>query len=151
VSWALRFLAWASALSVPCWWMTVQYKQLLALAANWAVGMCGLGQIRISPMEVCGPFDIGLFVAMTLASSAAPASARLRALLAGPVILAALACAAAIVTVADVHFVPRMTGDGALANRLVSIPVATTVFMSPVVAWVALVGKWEIGLRVKGE
>jgi len=146
--WLLRFLLWATLLSVPCMLVSHAYQHGLARLAMAAFSALGLG-VEIDDVQLMAPFDIAIFAAMCLASTAAPWAERRRALAIGlPALLGIelLTVLAAIgVTLPWRENSPQLEASMRLTGTLIE----TVPWVSAAVVWLMLLGAWELrGLPV---
>jgi predicted membrane channel-forming protein YqfA (hemolysin III family) len=147
VKWLLRFLLWATLLSVPCFFVSHAWQRGLARVAMAVLALVGQG-VEIEDVQVMAPFDLAIFVAMCLASVAAPWAVRRRALLIG---LPALAAVEALTVVAGIG-VNLLWPEGSpqldTGMRLTSNVIETVPWVSAAVVWLLLLGAWELRLPV---
>jgi hypothetical protein len=78
----MKFLAqlalWATLAFVPCWWVSHAWQHALAGVAGRVLAPPG-STIEFQELELFYPFDVGIFLALCLASSWAAWARRLRA------------------------------------------------------------------------
>jgi hypothetical protein len=146
--WLLRFLLWATLLSVPCMLVSRVYQHGLARLAMAAFSALGLG-VEIEDVQLMAPFDVAIFAAMCLASTAAPWAERRRALAIGlPALLGVelLTVMAAIgVTLPWRENSPQLEASMRLTGTLIE----TVPWVSAAAVWLMLLGAWELrGLPV---
>lgn len=140
--WLPRFIVWASLLAVPCWWISTSWQSALAAVASAPFAWFGM-RIEMLAFNVSAPFDLGLYLAMVLASRRAPARRFRRAWWIGiPVILAAevitVSGAMALVLLSGNQDVFRMT------MRIMPYLVETIPWVAAPLTWLALLGSWEL-------
>ena len=82
----LLFVAWASLSFIPSWFVSHPYQHVLAGLAAKVVSPPG-SEIEFVEIEIFYPFDLGIYVALCLASGWAAWRTRLRAVAAGLPIL----------------------------------------------------------------
>jgi hypothetical protein len=75
----ILFAAWATLAFLPSWFLSHPYQHVLAGAAGRVVAPAG-SEIEFQQLELFYPFDLGIYVALCLASTWAPLKRRGRAL-----------------------------------------------------------------------
>ena len=136
----LRTLLWATLFAVPCLWLSGPWQFLLARMTEWVLALFRQS-VSMDEVQVMSPFDIGLFAALCLASSAATWRERRRAILVGIPILVAVE-----VGVLALSTVPALLSRGAAADpdsgpaRFGSYTIESIPWVSALVVWMALLG-----------
>jgi len=147
VKWLLRFLLWATLLSLPCLWISHAWQHGLARAAMLAFAALGQG-VEIDEVQLMAPFDLAIFAAMCLASVASPWPARRRALAIGlPALLGIelLTVLAAIgITLPWRENSPQLEASMRLTGNLIE----TVPWVSAALVWLLLLGPWELRMPV---
>lgn len=143
--WPLRTLFW-SAIAFPiCYALTGPYERVLAEVVKALVALTGR-KLNITSLEAFAPADLGLFVSMCLASVQASRRTRLRAILLGVPLLAALEVA---VLLGATWFI-LMHQHGVLADEFFrNFPhnlVKTIGWINPLLVWLAFLGSLELRL-----
>jgi hypothetical protein len=143
LKWLLRFLLWATLLSVPCLLVSHSYQRGLARVAMAVFALLGRG-VEIEEVQLMAPFDLAIFTAMCLASLGAPWAARRRALLIG---LPAVAVVEVLTVVAGIGVSmlwPENSPQYATGIRLTGSLIETVPWVSAAVVWMLLLGAWEL-------
>ncbi|HKQ97820.1 MAG TPA: hypothetical protein VJV75_08095 [Candidatus Polarisedimenticolia bacterium] len=136
-------LLWSTLIFPLCWALSGPYQHGLAEVIRVLVSLTGRG-LRISGLETFAPADIGLFVSLCLASGSVPWKIRLRAVARGVPLLAALQVA---VLLAATFFILSHQHGALPAEFFVDLPhnlLRTIGWVNPPLAWLALLGKWEL-------
>jgi hypothetical protein len=148
VKWLLRFLLWATLLSLPCALVSHAYQRGLARVATVVLAAAGQG-VEIDEVQVMAPFDLAIFTAMCLASLAAPWPMRRRALAIGLPVLVALEVLTVTGGIAFSAFWPHSSSQLDASLRLTGLVMETVPWVGGVTVWLLLLGAWE--LRVLPE
>lgn len=148
VKWLLRFLLWATLLSVPCAFVSHVYQRGLAQVAMAALAVFGQG-VEIQDVQVMAPFDLAIFAAMCLASLAAPRPARVRALAIGVPALVGIEVLTVVAGIAVYLMWPAESNELAASLRVTGLVIETVPWVSAAVVWLLLLGAWE--LRITPE
>lgn len=146
MKWALRFLGLATLFAIPCFLVSGPWQRGLAAIAGAILSRFGV-PIEMSDVEVMAPLDLGLYLAMCLASRRAPARARRRAIEWGAPIIVALEVLTLIAAVVAYMALHRGAGDGAGA-RLMGTLLEFVPWASAITVWLALLGAWELPIGV---
>jgi hypothetical protein len=143
VSWVLRFAGLATLLAPACWLASDFYQRALAVAVSQVLALVGQ-PLDLGRVDVAAPFDLGLFVALCLASRRAPWKARVRALLAGlPFLVVVEVLGVVCSVVIMLHF--RNQPDAAeIAFRGGFYLSDTIPWVGAGLAWLWLLGPWEL-------
>lgn len=145
MKWALRFIGFATLLAIPCFFLTGPWQRALGAVAAGVVGVLG-HPIDVSEVQIMAPFDIGVFVAMCLASRRAPALARRRALEWGIPIMIVLEVLTIVVAVLGYFAFHREGAANDAGGRLVSSLIEFVPWASATTVWLLLLGAWELPL-----
>lgn len=139
VKWALRTLAWAALLALPCVWLAPHYEHGLLVVVSVALGQpVGVDGAKVSDLSASNM--LGVYAAMCLATTSAPRRRRLAALALG---LVAMAAAEAVTGIAAVAAAWRQESHGAWpesARRLLAAALAFPRFTCAPIAWLLLLG-----------
>lgn len=142
-SWSIRVVMWSAILAVPCWLSSSVYERGLAAVIKWLVDLAG-HSLSIDRLEVFAPFDIGLFASMCLASRRAPLRRRVRALVLGIPLVAAME----VVVIVGATFIILSNQQGVLARDffgdLAGRWVKTIGWVNPLVVWWGFLARWEL-------
>jgi hypothetical protein len=141
--WPLEVLGWSAVLVVPCWLVSEGYERGLATVVKRVVDSFG-HSLRIDRLEVFAPLEIGIFVSLCLASRAAPAWERARAIALGIPALAVLE----VLVLLGATFLNLSRQSGALAGEFYEqLPlnlVKSIGWVNALVLWMAFLGRWEL-------
>jgi hypothetical protein len=147
MKWLLRFLMWATVLSLPSLWVSHLWQHGLARVAMAVLAAVGQG-VEIQDVELMAPFDLAIFAAMCLSSASAPWAQRRRALAIGlPALLGieVLTVVAAIgVTLPWRENSPQLEASMRLTGNVIE----TVPWVSAAVVWLLLLGPWELRMPV---
>jgi len=143
VKWLLRFLLWATLLSVPCAFVSHAWQRGLARAAMTILSVVGQG-VEIDEVQVMAPFDLAIFAAMCLASLGAPWTARRRALLIGLPALVAIEVLAVVAAIGVTLLWPENSPQLEASLRLTASLIETVPWVGAALMWLLLLGAWEI-------
>jgi hypothetical protein len=146
MSWLLRVLAWATMLALPCWLVSRPYQRSLAAAAAAALAFLGVA-VEVQETDLKAPFEIGVFVAMCLASTGVPSRQRLRAVAIGVPALVAMEVTAIAASVWAVAMTGGHPGAEAMTLRLVAYGLESIPWVSAALLWLVLLGAWELPAR----
>lgn len=143
MTWFRRFAAWATLLAPICWLLYHPWQHGLAAVVNGVLTAVGM-PTSLERVDVGAPFDVGLFVALCLASRRAPTRTRARALLVGVPLALALEVVFTSLSIAtmvmrhsrELQVDPFMRAGFYLTD---TIP-----WVSGAILWVALLGGWEM-------
>lgn len=145
MKWLLRFLAWATVLAVPSWWIGGAYHRMLATVS---LGLLGIPSDRVAfrPPEIPASHVLGVFAAMCLASTRAPRARRLMALGVGLAIMVAVEVLTG--TLAIRWELEGAAGGGlsATAMRLRDYITSLPAWIGAPLVWLLLLGRWELPL-----
>jgi hypothetical protein len=143
VKWLLRFLLWATLLSIPCALVTHAWQRGLARAAMVVLAAVGQG-VEIEEVQVMAPFDLAIFAAMCLASLKAPWAARRRALLVGLPAIVAIEVLAVVAGIGVTLMWPENSPQLTASLRLMANLIETVPWVGAALVWLLLLGAWEI-------
>jgi hypothetical protein len=141
VKWLLRFLLWATLLSVPCLFVSHAYQHGLARIAMAALAATG---VEVDDVQMMAPFDLAIFAAMCLASLAAPWAARRRALAIGLPALAAIEVLTVVAGIGVTLLWPEHSPQLEASLRLTGYLIETVPWVSAALMWLLLLGAWEL-------
>jgi hypothetical protein len=143
MSWFLRFAGWASVLAPLCWLVSHAWQRGLAAAVNRVLALFG-NPTDFGRVDVGAPFDIGLFVALCLASRRAPVRERARALLVGVPGMVAIEVVFASLAIGMMVARGSRALDTDPVMRAGFLLTDTIPWVSAAVLWVILLGGWEL-------
>jgi len=143
VSWFLRFAGWASVLAPLGWMASRSWQGMLAASVNQVLTLFG-HPTRLGRVDVGAPLDIGLFVALCLASRRAPARERLRALLVGVPGMVAIEIVFASLAIGMMVARGSRALDTDPVMRAGFLLTDTIPWVSGAVLWGVLLGGWEL-------
>jgi hypothetical protein len=147
VKWLLRFIGWATVFAVPCFLLSHPWQGVLGALAVRIVSLFGI-QIEMQEVQVMAPFDLGIYLAMCLASRNAPALERRRAMERGGLIVLLLE----LLTVVGAVLVFFAIGSGgeqsSSALRFSEYLIEFVPWASATVIWLAWLGRWELPATV---
>jgi hypothetical protein len=153
VSWVLRFAGLATLLAPVCWLTSAFYQRWLAAAVNLVLALAGR-PLDLGRVDVAAPFDLGLFVALCLASRRAPRQARVRALLVGLPFLVLVEVLGVAGSVAIMLHFRDQPGAAEIAFRAGFYLSDTIPWLGAGLAWLWLLGPWELPVaapRARGQ
>lgn len=138
-----RLLAWATATAVLAWAIAPAYQPWLAALANHVLQAVG-ASVRLQRLTLPVPYDLGLFLALCLASTRAPRSARTGAILVGIPTMVALEV---LVVVAGVTLESWCRGHAVAAEigaRVNSALLHSVQLTNALLVWLLLLGHREL-------
>ena len=141
MKWLLRFLLWATLLSVPCLFVSHAYQHGLARIAMATLAATG---VEVDDVQMMAPFDLAIFAAMCLASLAAPWAARRRALAIGLPALAAIEVLTVVLGIGVTMLWPENSPQLEASLRLTGYLIETVPWVSAALMWLLLLGAWEL-------
>ena len=149
MKWTLRFLAFATLLAIPCFLVSKPWQHLLGRIASGVVGGVGLS-IEMQEVQLMAPFDLGIYVAMCLASRRAPPLVRRRALEWGIPLMVLLELLTIVLAIL-VYFAlaKQPAGEGA-AMRVAENLIEFVPWASATTVWLMMLGAWELPLARLG-
>lgn len=130
------FLLWATLLAVPCVAFMSAYQRLLGAAAAGILGGLGMSVV-FDHVQLMAPCDLGLFVALCLASPSEPRRPRARTVLVGVGLLVAIEVATMLAFVA---LSLAASGNGGIPplSRFANGLLETVPWVSSAVMWLVL-------------
>lgn len=142
--WLLRFFGWATLLAPPFYLAMPYYQRMLVQAAEWMLFQVGI-KVAIRHLQLYEPFNLGIFTAMCLASTRAPLTTRVRALIVGMPTLAVLGLLL-LVAVIGIYGTLRVQPPAlqALILKVVSASFEAIPWVSTPLLWILLLGSWEL-------
>ena len=143
MKWLLRFLLWATLLSAPALLVSGAWQRGLAQIARAALTVLGQ-DVLIEDVQVMAPLDLAIFVAMCLATTAAPWRERRRALAIGLPTLVGIEVAAVVAGVGVTLMWPENSPQLATSLRLTAYVIETVPWVSAAAVWLVLLGAWEL-------
>jgi len=145
VKWVLRFLGLATLFAVPCFFLSRPWQHAIGVAASAVLSRFGI-DIEMSELQIMAPFDLGIYLAMCLASRRAPAFARRRAIEWGSPLIVALEILTVVIAVA-IFFGIHGTHDPTSASfRAMQYVIEFVPWASATTVWLLMLGAWELPL-----
>lgn len=140
--WLLRFLAWATALAVPSWWIGGAYHRMLA---SLSLGLLGIPseQIAFQPPDIPASHVLGVYAALCLASTHAPRARRFAALAVGLVVMMAVEVLTGTLAIRW-QLEGATAGLSAVAMRLRDYLTSLPAWIGAPVLWLLLLGRDEL-------
>lgn len=148
MNWLLRFLGWATLFAIPSFALSGPWQHALGAIAEHVVGWVGI-RIEVTEVQVMAPFDLGIFLAMCLASRRAPPAARRRALERGGLLMVALEVVTVVASVLVYYALGGQRDSRAL--RLTEYVIEFVPWASATTVWLAMLGAWELPLPDSGR
>jgi len=147
VKWALRFLGFATLFAIPCFFVSGPWQKALGFLASTFLSRFGI-EIEMTEIQIMAPFDLGIYLAMCLASRRAPPLARRRAIEWGAILMILLEFATVVAAVlAYFAFEQRGPNPGA-GTRLMQNVIEFVPWASAATVWLLMLGAWELPLGV---
>ncbi len=142
--WLLRFLGWATLFAIPSFLLSGAWQRALGAIAGHVAGWAGM-RIEVAEVQIMAPFDLGIFLAMCLASRRAPARARRTALERGSLMVVALEV---ITVVASVLLYGALGGGrpDSPALRVSEYVIEFVPWAGATTVWLVMLGAWELPL-----
>jgi hypothetical protein len=145
VKWTLRFLGFATLFSIPAFFLSGPWQKVLGRIASGVLSSFGI-EVEMSEVEVMAPFDIGIYLAMCLASRRAPPLERRRAIEWGLIAMVLIEIATVVGAVLLFFALERRTGGEAAGTRLMQQVIEFVPWASAATVWLLLLGAWELPL-----
>ena len=140
----LRTLLWATLLAFPCLWLTGPWQAALARMSELLLAFFRQS-VSIDEVQVMAPFDIGLFVALCLATPGTQRGARRRALLLGIPIMIVAEIVVVALGIVPALFTGGTSDPDSRPARLGAYIIESVPWVSALVVWTALLGARHIG------
>ena len=145
MKWTLRFILFATLFALPCFWLSAPWQRVIGIAASAVLHPFGI-DVEMSQLQIMAPFDLGIYLAMCLAGTRAPAIVRRRALEWGLPLLVALEVLTVVVAIA-VYFALHGSQDPSSATfRTMEYVLEFVPWASAVTVWLLMLGAWELPL-----
>lgn len=145
----LLLIVWATLAFIPSWWVSHPYQSVLAAVAGRLVAPPGT-EIEFTELELFYPFDLGIYVALCLASIWAPWRRRLWAVgigLAVLVILELLSLTVAMKSILWVMSNPRATpAEAEQIGRFSTGIIRVTGLIAAAAVWFYFLGRERLSL-----
>jgi hypothetical protein len=143
MKWLLRFLAWATVLAVPSWYIGAAYHRMLA---TLSLGLLGIpsGNLTFRPPDIPASHVLGVYAAMCLASTRAPRARRWIALAAGIAVLVALEVLTGTLAIRWELEGASGSGLSATALRLRGYLTSLPAWIGAPMVWLILLGRHEL-------
>jgi len=141
VKFLLRFTVWATVAFVVAWQLHPVWERAVA-AIGTRLAAPAHSEIEILDLELFYPFDVGVFVALCLASAWAPRARRLRAALIGIPILFAVE----VVSLVAGLRILMSSADADQAARFANAVFRVSGLVAASMAWLYLLGSERLSL-----
>jgi len=145
MKWIMRLVVYGTALTTVCRHLSHEYQEWLAISTSGIMRLIGQ-PVTLTSLEIYAPVDVGIFVAMCMASNKAPRRVRLRALMVGMPLMAILELCTVLLALGVTLAGPTQSLGGTLAYGLARYAPETLIWIVPVFLWLALLGSWEVPL-----
>lgn len=142
MKWLLRFLGWSTVLAAPCYLVMKSYQGALAEVAMSILASLG-SPVRLE-LRLQEPFNMGIYIAMCLASIQSPPQARARALAIGLPALALFGLLTVVGVIGGYRLITGGHGGAGAASRLILSTIETIPWISAPALWLAMLGKREL-------
>jgi hypothetical protein len=147
VRFVLAFAGWASLAFLPAWAVAHAWQHALASVAGRLVAPGGT-ELEMTDLQLFYPIDLGIFVALCLASGWAGWARRRTALLVGvPILVLAEVVALALALAVLLRAGPGGDAAQAAAMRFVDGLIRVVGLGVAAVTWFALLGRGRFGVR----
>ena len=139
-----RALGWATLFAVPCWLAMGPWQRVVAHAATAAMATAGYPW-ALKRLNIYTPCDLGIFLALVLASVAATRRQRLLAVLRGIPALLVLEVITAVLGAVQITLQqPPLTESRAAIRSLLKYVIESALLWGPILAWLALLGRYQL-------
>jgi len=135
----LRFIAWATPAFLIAWSIHGSYERTIAAMGAGLAAPPG-AQIELLDLELFYPFDLGVYVALCLASSWAAIARRVRAAAIGLPVLVAIEVAVVFVSIKAL----MAGGDSEAVSRFVDGIFRVEGLVAAAVVWLVLLGREQL-------
>lgn len=139
----LRFVGWSTLLAYPCWLLSPAYQRGVAAATTQVAAFFGQ-QFKVDVVRIFAPMDLGLFVAMCLASYAAPFRLRARSVALGLPAVAALEVLTVFLGAATTWAMRDQPSARRSAEFLLGYAIDGIVWVNPFLVWMVLLGHRQL-------
>ena len=143
MKWALRFLGLATLFALPCFWLSRPWQHALGAAASTVLAWFHV-DVEMSEVQVMAPFDLGIYLAMCLAGTRAPALAKRRAIEWGAPLIVGLEVLTVVAAVAIFHALHGAEDPNSESVRVVQYVLEFVPWASAVTVWLVMLGAWEL-------
>lgn len=143
MKWVLRFLGCATLFALPCFWLSRPWQHVLGVIASTVLSWFRI-DVEMTEVQVMAPFDLGIYLAMCLAGTRAPALARRRAIEWGAPLIVALEIATVVAAVAIFHALDGAETPNGDSIRVVQYVLEFVPWASAVTVWLVMLGAWEL-------
>ena len=143
MKWTLRFLGLATLFALPCFWLSRPWQHALGTIASAVLSWFHI-DVEMSEVQVMAPFDLGIYLAMCLAGTRAPALARRRAIEWGAPVIVLLEIATIVAAVAIFHGLHGAQDSNGEGTRVVAYVLEFVPWASAVTVWLVMLGAWEL-------
>lgn len=145
MKWLLRFIGWATVFAVPSFLVSGPWQRALGAIAEHVVGWVGV-HIEMTEVQIMAPFDLGIYLAMCLASRRAPPGVRRMALERGGLIMVGLEVVTVVASVLLYYAMGGGIHPNPRALRLTEYVIEFVPWASASTVWLAMLGAWELPL-----
>lgn len=137
-------LGWATLLAVPCWLASPAWQVFLARAASAAMATVGSAWY-LRDVDLLAPCDLGIYLALVLASRSTPRPVRLRAGLLGVALLIVLEVIIAVLILVQITLQqPPVTPSRENLRTLLKYVIDSALLWGPVAMWLLFLGRYEL-------
>ena len=141
--WVLRLLGLATLFALPCFWLSRPWQHALGAIATTVLSWFHI-DVEMSDVQVMAPFDLGIYLAMCLAGTRAPAVARRRAIEGGAPLMVALEIVTVVAAVAVFYALHGAQDPNSQSVRVVQYVLEFVPWASAVTVWLVMLGAWEL-------
>lgn len=148
----LLFALWATLTFVPSWYVQHGYQSAITGVAGRLAAPRG-SEIEFTDVEIFYPFDLGVFVALCLASGWATWRARLRGIGIGLPVMIGLELISLVVAIRVIY--SAMVGghssdaSGEAAYRLATGIIRVTGLIAAAAVWLLLLGRQRLSIAAR--
>ena len=145
----LAFAGWATLVFLPAWWVSHPWQHAIGSMASRIAAPRG-AELEMIDLELFYPMDLGVFVALCLATLWTPWPRRLRAILVGTPIMVIAEVAALSLAIAALIAAGGPGGDAnaqAEAGRLTDAVIRVTGLAVAAAVWFVVLGRTRMGAR----
>jgi hypothetical protein len=138
----VRLVAWVTVAALLCWTIEPVYQRQLAALVNYVLHALGQ-RVRLQALILPVPYDIGLFIALCLASTGASWRQRIRAILIGAPVMTGLEVLTVVAGI-SIEWWCGMHTVGAEVGRRINVALLHSIqFTNALLVWLALLGHRE--------
>ncbi len=140
----LRFMVWATLAFIAAWHLHPMWEHAVAAIGARIAAPAG-SEIEIVDLELFYPFDVGVFVALCLASAWAPRARRLGAAALGIPILFGVE----VLSLVAALKVMMSSADAEEAARFANAVIRVSGLVAACAAWLYLLGRERLSLAAR--